>query len=254
MNKKLILILTEPRTGSYLLNEAMNFYSLCPVGEFFLNPKSYQSPESSKLAYEGSLNSEQLTSLFNFLKVDQGNRLELIKQINLNPINSVRKLYEVTQRSLVIKIHDFQFERYQLDELLDLPYAEVIILQRSNRMARYVSHLKAEQTDIWHTVNTSDMQVVVDREDFIKTEQESSNWFKKIKQRVSSKDYLEINYERDLENINKEQFYKLFDPWFEKINLDVIKTNYRIKLLKKQNKSILQYSIANYKEIKDLIQ
>jgi LPS sulfotransferase NodH len=214
MNKKLILILTEPRTGSYLLNEAFNFYSLCPVGEFFLNPASYQSPELSKLAYELYLNSEQLTGLFNFLKVEHDNRLELIKQINLNPIDSVRKLYEISQRSLVIKIHDFQFERYQLDELLDLPYVEVIILQRSNRMARYISHLKAEKTDIWHTKDTSSMQVVVDREHFIKTELESSNWFKKIKQRVSSKDYLEINYERDLENINKEHFYKLIDPCF----------------------------------------
>jgi LPS sulfotransferase NodH len=252
MNKKIILILTEPRTGSYLLNEAFNFYSLNPVGEFFLTPEGYQSP--NKLACEVHLNNEQLTELFNFLKVEQGNRLELIKQINLNPINSVRKLYEISSRSLVIKIHDFQFDRYQLDELLDLPYVEVIILQRSNRMARYVSHLKAEQTNIWHTVDTSDIQVVVDREDFIKTEQESSNWFKKIKQRVSSKDYLEINYERDLENFNKEQFYKLFDSWFEKINLDVTKTNYRIKLFKKQNKSKLQYNITNYKEIKDLIQ
>jgi hypothetical protein len=254
MNKKIILILTEPRTGSYLLNEAFNFYSLCTVGEFFLNPRSYQSPELSKLAYELYLNSEQLTGLFNFLKVEHDNRLELIKQINLNPIDSVRKLYEISSQSLVIKIHDFQFERYQLDELLDLPYVEVIILQRSNRMARYVSHLKAEQTDIWHTADTSSMQVIVDREDFIKTELESSNWFKKIKQRVSSKNYLEMNYERDLENINKEQFYKLIDPWFEKINLDVTKTNYKIKILKKQNKSKLQYGITNYKEIKDLIQ
>ena len=122
---------------------------------FFLNPASYQSPELSKLAYELYLNSEQLTGLFNFLKVEHDNRLELIKQINLNPIDSVRKLYEISQRSLVIKIHDFQFERYQLDELLDLPYAEVIILQRTNRMARYISHLKAEKTDIWQIVGDS---------------------------------------------------------------------------------------------------
>ena len=253
MNKKLILILTEPRTGSYLLNEALNFYSLHPVGEFFDNPKFYENKENPVFAYERNLNSDQLSGLFNFLKVEHGNHLELIKQVNLNPIDSAIKLYEISSRSLVIKIHDFQFERYQLDQLLDLPYVEIIILQRSNRIARYISHIKAEQTDIWQSIDTSSMQVVVNREDFIKKEQLSNNWFEKIKQRVSSKDYLEVNYERDLENIDKEHFYKLFDSWFEKINLSVTKTNYKLKMSKKQNKSKLQYSILNYKEIKDLI-
>lgn len=253
MNKKLILILTEPRTGSYLLNEALNFYSLHPVGEFFDNPKWYEAQENPVFAYEMYLNSDQLTGLFDFLKVEHGNHLELIKQVNLNPIDSAIKLYEMSSRSLVIKIHDFQFERFQLDRLLDLPYVEIIILQRSNRLARYISHIKAEQTDIWQSMDTSNMQVVVDREDFMKTEQESNNWFEKIKQRVASKDYLEVNYEKDLENIDKEQFYKLFDSWFEKINLSVTKTNYKLKFNKKQNKSKLQYSILNYKEIKDLI-
>ena len=253
MNKKLILILTEPRTGSYLLNEALNFYSLHPVGEFFDNPKGYETQKNPKFGYEILLNKEQLTSLFNFLKVEHGNFLELIKQVNLKPIDSAVKLYEISPQSVVIKIHDFQFEKFQLDQLLDLPYVEIIILQRSNRMARYISHLKARRNDIWSNVDTSSMQVVVDREDFIKNEQLSNNWFEKIKQRVSSKDYLEVNYERDLENLDKEHFYKLFDSWFEKINLPVTKTNYKLKLLKKQNKSKLQYSIVNYKEIKDLI-
>jgi hypothetical protein len=253
MNKKLILILTEPRTGSYLLNEALNFYSLLPVGEFFDNPKYYERRENPKFAYEIFFNKDQLTELFNFLKVEHGNFLELIKQVNLNPIDSAIKLYEISSHSVVIKIQDFQFERFRLDQLLDLPYVEVIILQRSNRIARYISHIKAEQTDIWANKDTSSMQVVVDREDFIKKEQLSNDWFEKIKQRVASKDYLEVNYERDLENLDKEHFYKLFDSWFEKINLSVTKTNYKLKFHKKQNKSKLQYGILNYNEIKDLI-
>lgn len=253
MNKKLILILTEPRSGSYLLNEALNFYSLHPVGEFFANPEWYEIQKNPKFSYEILFNKEQLAGLFNFLKVEDGDFLELVKQVNLKPIESAIKLYEVSPHSVVIKIHDYQFERFQLDRLLDLPYVEIIILQRSNRMARYVSHLKAEQNNIWVSVDTSNMQVVVDREDFIKKEQLSNNWFEKIKQRVSSKDYLEVNYERDLENLDKEHFYKLFDTWFEKINLSVTKTNYKLKFLKKQNKSTLQYGIVNYKEIKDLI-
>lgn len=253
MNKKLILILTEPRSGSNFLSEVLNYYSLWPVGEFLLNPKGFEHLENPTFPYEIVLNRYQLTKLFDFFEVEYGNYLELIKQINRRPIDAIFKLYESTEQSLVINIHDFQFKKFGIDVLLDLPYVEIIILQRSNRMARYISHLIAQETKIWYTVNTSDMQVTVDREDFIKSEQESKKWFDSIKQRVSSKEYLEVNYERDLENIDKEHFYKLFDPWFEKINLNATKKNYNLKLFKKQNKSKLQYSILNYTEIKDLI-
>jgi hypothetical protein len=253
MNKKLILILTEPRTGSYLLNEALNFYSLLPVGEFFLNIKAYTGKKIFKFPLDLFLTTDHLAQLYDSLKVEQGNFVEFIKQVDLNPIYSVIKLYETSLKSVVVKIHDFQFEKYQLDELLNLPYVEIIILQRSNRLARYISHLNAKKTNTWDIVDTSSQQVTIDREDFIKTEQESENWFATIKQKISSKNYLEVNYERDLENLNKEQFYKLFDQWFEKINLPVTKTNYRLKWLKKQNKAKLEYSIINYKEIEDLI-
>lgn len=249
MNKKLILILTEQRTGSHLLNEALSFYSpIQAINEFFLHPGFHQTKEITP--YEIFLTKSQCDQLFDFLNVDRGSYIELIEQVNLNPIDSLTKLYEVSTDSLAVKIHRHQFEKYQLDKLLELPYVEVIILQRSNRMARYVSLLKANQTDIWHGIDTSNLQVVVDKDEFVKEEQLSINWFDKIKQQVSSKNYLEVNYERDLENLNKDNFYNLFDPWFEKINLSVTKTNYKLKLFKKQNKSKLQHSIVNYKEIK----
>jgi hypothetical protein len=252
MNKKLILILTEQRTGSHLLNEALSFYSpIQAVNEFFLHPGFHQDKEITP--YELLLTEYQCNQLFDFLNVEQGSYIELIKQVNLNPVKSLLKLYEISEDSLAVKIHRHQFEKYQLDELLNLSYVEIIILERSNRMARYISLLKANQTDIWHGIDTSKLQVVVDKDEFIKEEQQSLNWFNKIKQLVSSKDYLEVNYEKDLEDLNKDNFYNLFDPWFEKINLSVTKTNYKLKLFKKQNRSKIQYSILNYKEIKDLV-
>jgi hypothetical protein len=252
MNKKLILILTEHRTGSHLLNEALSFYSpLQAINEFILDPVFFKDKEITP--YETFLTKFQCNQLFEFLNVEQGSYIELIKKVNLNPVNSLIKLYEISTDSLVVKIHRKQIHTDQIDELLQLPYVEIIILQRSNRIARYISLLKAKKTDIWHGVDTSNLQVVVDRTEFEKEEQLSIDWFNNIKKSIPSKDYLEVNYEKDLENLNKESFYDLFDPWFEKINLTFTKTNYKLKLFKKQNKTRLQYSIENYKELKDLI-
>ena len=245
-------MLTEHRSGSHLLNEALNFYSpLQCINEIFLNHIRYQDKKSTP--FNTYLTIEQRNQLFDFLNVENKDQSELMKKIKNNPVESICKLYEITPVSLVVKIHRTQIRQFHLDELLQLPFVEVIILQRSNRIARYVSLLKAYETDNWHRVDTSHLQVSVNEEEFLQLEKLSKEWFEKIKQQISSKNYLEVNYERDLENLNKDHFYSLFDPWFEKINLSVTKTSYKLKYFNKQNNSKLQYSVLNYDEIKHLI-
>ena len=253
MNKKLILILTEPRTGSTFLNEALNLYSVYPTGEIFQDHTLFEGQEDPEFHFNTLLQNNLSVKLFDFLKVEQGNFVEFIKQMNLNPINFLLKLYEISPSSVVVKLHKFQAESFQIDKILDLPFVEIIILERSNRLARYTSLMIAMEMNKWAGIDTSDKQVVIDRERFIQTEEESKNWFNVIKHQCSLKNYLEINYERDLENFNVEHFYKLFDTWFKKINLIVIKTDYEVRRFEKQNRSPLQYSIINYKELEDFI-
>jgi hypothetical protein len=254
--KKLILILCEPRTGSNLLNEAMNLYiPIRAVNEFFLNLGFYVREDfvPDDLLHKTLIKDHERKQLFDFLNVEQENYPELIKQINRTPIQAVKKLYEIIPGNLVIKIHRHQLEELKLHEFLELPYVEVILLERSNRLDSYVSLLKAKQFDKWHNVDTSNIKVSINIDEFIYERDMSFNWYKEMRQRLSSKDYLEVNYELDLENINKESFYALFDPWFERIKLPVYKSNYELQYFSKQNKSPVEQSILNLDEIKHLI-
>lgn len=256
MNKKLILILCEPRTGSNLLNEALNLYApMRTINEFFLNLGFYVNEDHvpADLPHKTLIKENERRELFTFLNVEQENYPELIKEINRRPVEALLKLYEVTPVNLVVKIHHHQFEENQLNNLLDLPYVEVILLERTSRLHSYVSNLKARQFDKWHNVDTSNIQVEVNPGEFFKEKEKSINWYKYLKQRLASKNYLEVNYEQVLENINKEHFYNLFDPWFEKIKLPVTKTNYELKYFKKQNNAPIENSISNLEEIKHLL-
>jgi hypothetical protein len=254
--KKLILIFCEPRTGSNLLNEAMNLYTpIRAVNEFFLNLGFYVREDfvPDDLLHKTLIRPYERWQLFKFLNVEQENYPELIKQINRTPIQAVKKLYELVPANLVIKIHRHQLEELNLYELLDLPYVEVILLERSNRLKSHVSSLKARKFDKWHNVDTSNIQVSVNVDEFINERDISFNWYKEMKERLSSKDYLEVNYERDLENITKESFYALFDPWIERIKLSVNKSNYELKYFSKQNNLPIEHSILEYDKIKHLI-
>ena len=153
----------------------------------------------------------------------------------------------------MVKIHRHQLEELHLHELLHLPYTEVILLERTSRLHSYVSLLKAKELDMWHNTDTSDIKVSINLEEFINEQKKSIEWYNGIRQLLSPKDYLEINYERDLENISKEHFYNLFDAWFEKIKLPVTKTNYELKYFKKQNNTAIEHSISNFDEIKHLV-
>jgi len=256
MNKKLIIILCEPRTGSNLLNEALNLYApMRTINEFFLNLGFYVREDfvPDDLPHKTLLKKEERIQLFDFLKVEQENYPELIKKINITPVDALLKLYEVTQSNLVVKIHKHQLEELHLHELLHLPYTEVILLERTSRLHSHVSILKARQFDKWHNVDTSNIKVLVNAEEFIYEQEKSIEWYSGIKKQLSSKEYLEINYEKDLENISKEHFYSLFDPWFEKIKLSVTKTNYELKYFKKQNNAPIEQSILNYDEIERIV-
>lgn len=261
MNKKIILIISEPRTGSNLLTEALKLY--CPfriINEFYLSPSGfYIRPDHipDDLPHKKLIRDDERRELAGFLNTEQDDYISLITGIRSKPIDALRKLNELVPEHLVVKIHGFQFDELNLITLglLDLQEIQVVLLERSSRLHSYVSNQKARQFDKWHNVDTSNIKIKIDKEDFLKEQFRSLSWYADVRHNlhIRNKSYLEVNYEKDLEFINKQSFYNLFDPWFEKIKLPVTKTDYELKYFKKQNNSSIEHSISNYDEIKDLV-
>lgn len=254
--KKLILILAEPRTGSNLVCEALHLYSqMRIVNEFFLDIGFYinENHVPDDLPHKNVFRPWEKEKLFNFLNVELNNWPELIKQINKNPIGAMNIINQIVPQTVVIKVHREHFIKLNLKEIIHEPYVEVILLERTSRLHSFVSLLKGRQINKWYSVDTSDIKVTVDPEAFIFEQQRSLNWYKELRELLSSKNYLEINYEKDLSNVNEESFYALCNPWFEKIKLPVNKNKYELQFYSKQDKRPIEQSIINYDVIKNTL-
>ena len=255
MNKKIILLLSEARTGSNLLNEALNLYTpVRTINEFYLSKNGfYITPDKTPddLPHKTLIGPKERSILAEFLNVPPENYYELISAIRNNPIESLFKLAEVVPQHLVVKIHKEHFDELNLVRLLDNPNVEVMLLERTSRLHSYVSNLKARQYDKWHNVDTSDIRVTVNISDFLQQQQKSLDWYIKIREILKNynKQYLEVNYERDLEHITKESFYALCDPWLKLVDFSLSKSTYELKYFKKQNNSSIENSIENYSEV-----
>lgn len=256
MNKKLIVILCEPRTGSNLLCEAVESYSsLQCISEFYLSPYSglYVKKDNvpDDLPHKDMLSLEQQDSLFTFLNIQDRNHYEMLVNIYNNPIDALLELYKITDKTLVVKIMRLQFNELDLDRLIDFPFVEIIVLERSNKLEEYVSHMKAIEHNKWFNVDTSNIKIKVDVDKFLKRLNESNDWYLKIRQHliIANKNYLELNYETHLLEFDQEEFCKMFDIWLEKINITTDKTNHKMHFFKKQNNAPIENSISNYDEV-----
>jgi hypothetical protein len=256
MNKKLILILCEPRTGSNLLCEAMESYvDLQCINEFYLSPYFglyvRQDHIPDDLPHKDLLTLEQQECLFKFLNVEPNDYYNLLVNIYKEPITSLIELYNVTDKTLVVKIMRKHFEDLGLDKLLELPFVEVILLERSNKLEEYVSHRKAIEHDKWYNVDTSNLKVTVDIEKFLEKKKQSSHWYSILRHKLNN--CLELNYEKDLQDFDQSQFCEKFNSWLTHIGVAINKTNHRMKFFKKQNNAPIEQSISNYDEIKHLV-
>lgn len=260
MNKKLILILCEPRTGSNLLCEAMDSYStLQSINEFYLSPniglyvRRDHIPDD--LPHKDLLTQLQQESLFKLLKIESNNHFDMLVEIYKSPVESLLELYNVTSKTLVVKIMRNHFEELNLSRLLDFPFVEVIVLERTNKLEEYVSHRKAIELDQWYNTDTSNLKIKVDVDKFLERTKLSSVWYQKIRQQLKSnnKNYLELNYENDLLDFNQDTFCKMFDTWLQSIDIPINKTDHKMNFFKKQNNAPIEQSILNYNEIKYLV-
>jgi hypothetical protein len=257
MNKKLILILCEPRTGSNLLCEAMESYSsLQCISEFYLSPYVglyvNQDHIPDDLPHKDLLTTEQQDCLFKLLNVVADDYYNLLVNIYKEPITSLIELYNATDKTLVVKIMHNHFEDCGLDKLLELPFVEVILLERSDKLEEYVSHRKAIEHDKWYNTDTSNLKIKVDIDKFLKKKKWSSDWYSMLRQRLNN--YLELNYEKDLQEFDQSQFCAMFDIWLTNIGVATDKTDHKMKFFKKQNNAPISQSISNYDDVVNKLQ
>ena len=243
---KNIIIFSEARTGSNLLCELFFSYNYVRVlNEFFI----YFVDEKATPHYRFMTAAEK-NLFFNYFNIENKTIANLTQIINSNPKTSL-ELLDTINNYKVIKVHDFIFNNLNLSFLLDDPETKFILLNRSSKIKQYVSNQVAHQIKEWHSVNTSDIKIHVDINEFLEFKQRSNLWNLQIEKLLIEKNhnYLKLNYEEDLENVDQSLLTLKVSNWLDSNNISSSTNEYKLKFFKKQNLSNLEQIITNYKEI-----
>lgn len=181
---------------------------------------------------------------------------EFLEKLRKNPGSILLGIMESLDSNIVIKIHGYHMmgQRSMLDELISLPFTEVIILHRKDSMKQYVSYLKALKLRQWTGVDTTDTQVTVDFDEFLKFNRNMQEWYSEVRQAacLHGKRILELTYEKVLEGIDgdPEPFRKEMERWFSETKIIVSRSRFVPWQIKKQDRSTLEDSILNWDEIR----
>ena len=248
---KNIIILSQPRTGSNLLCEM--FFSYLPfrvLMEFFIYFHDENDMPHSKL-----LRTNELDTLFEHFKPQQRNILSLTTELNQHPKEAMDVLSSMISHYKIIKLHDFMFKQMDLEFIFNDPETKFIVLERSSKIKQYISGINANKLRKWQHVDTSDMKVQIDPSEFLKFKQASNSWYQDIEAKLQKNgcDYLKLNYEEDLEELDQTLLLAKINNWLDRNGIRYINTGYKVKFFNKQNNSPVEDLIVNYDEIKDLL-
>jgi LPS sulfotransferase NodH len=256
MTAKIIFVLSEARTGSTLLCQLLNHYkNVINFHEIFHD-------------IGGPINNDVFNTDVNFNNVLQDqfgdgvfDREKMFPRIIENPQKLLTLMGEHFTKTLIVKIHLFQLfgtsypVSHILDWILTQPNHEFILLER-NFLNAHVSLLKAEQSDIWHNIDTTNTKVEIDTARF-KTELTKFAWkYSTIKNKLQEHgiDYLQVEYDRDLKNYDMAEFEQLIEPWGTRRNVDLGLGNTTWIRVKKQNTDDdISNSISNWQEITTIL-
>lgn len=183
---------------------------------------------------------------------------DLSPRLQADPEKSLQLLMDLNKSNLALKIHKYHISETPnaLESILDLPFVEVVILRRKDTLKQYVSYLKALDVNAWDVVDTTDIKVKVDPSSYASFTISVQNWYDKIKERcfLVGKDLLELEYETHLENLNSNQqnLVSTIEPWFERNGIEVVRSGYVPRTIRRQDASSLQESIINWNEVRYL--
>jgi len=242
---KNIFIITEPRTGSNLLCET--FYCFQPtriINELFLTDSN-----ENNLAIKTLIRDNEKELLYKELNLS--NLKELSNFFVHNPKQSLILLDQIIPITKVYKIHDWQLDMYDLDFILE--ESAIVLLTRKQKIYQYASFEIAKQLNQWHSIDTNHIQITVNPEHYVEWKTKSYNYYNNIKSRLKDRNYLELNYEDHLENINTDQLLKDINDWLNDIDLKLTLGDYRPKIFKKQNLRHISDIVKNYDQIYDIL-
>jgi len=276
MSKKIILLMTAPRSGSSCFCSEMasyrdmrNFFEFfwftedlhVPLPKHVLKDRSlYTLPENQKIIeqhaqrvdYKKRLSNSEYLALFGS---DQQTGLTYhSEKLTSDPIAALKKLATISPKNIIIKIQYLVAEKLPMADILAMPNIEVILLKRENHLARHVSLVKGLQTSVWSNADTSHMKIRVDPQWFQREQLRVDNFYINIENLLDSigKKYLYITYEELFTNYDRSNFYMVMDPWLRDVNISTDKKeNWPIYYKKQMNKPI-ESSIENLEELKHL--
>jgi LPS sulfotransferase NodH len=242
--KKIIAVLSIPRTGSTLLMVQLNsvFTGIRNLSELF-NMK-----QTSNLV--ASLRNDERRKLENLLGIGLDNE-ELIDQLTQDPVDFITKLNQSIDEVIMFKIQPLQVNFSQILRILAIPEIEVIVLERRNYLEEYVSLLKLIKYDANHNQETDFLKVDIDFESFVEHTAFSQAWYQGIRDycRFLNKNFLEISYEKHLVKISEERFMPVFAEWFNSVGFELKRRRWVKPFYFKMNNSPIQHSIKNWKEV-----
>ena len=231
-----IIILSQPRTGSSLLCELFCCFKNTTV--------------LHELFTEGNV---PLTKF--------PHHQAILKKIQKTPKLAIEQLEKMfSNKHRVFKIHMFQLQDLNLDFVLELPNTKFVLITRDNFLEQYVSVKLANISGSFSTndeirgVSSKNIMFKLDIKDYKKQELGNAYNIEMIKKQLKelNHNYLEFNYEDDLEHFNLDILEKI-KAWAVTSNIMLEQTDYIPSVYQKQNLRQMHEIITNWDSVKDLI-
>ena len=237
MNAFNIVILSQPRTGSSLVSELFCcFENTLVLNELFT--------ENNVLLTYTPREWRPLTKLMQ-------------KHPKLG-ITHLEKSFSNVHR--VFKIHLWQMFKFDLEFVLSMPNTVFILITRQNFLEQYVSAKLAYMSNSFSTnderrgTSSKDITFELDINDY--KEHKAGNIYNidmiKKKLKDLNHNFLDLNYEDDLENYDLSIFEKI-RTWASTFGIVLNQSDYILSVYQKQNFRQMHEIISNWDSIKDLI-
>jgi len=244
---KNIFILSERRTGSNYLCDTFTYYDNVRVMNELFN-------RLNKVEKFDDVYDNEHEMLYKFFKVSTFD--SLVNAFLSNPQKSLTFLSGIIPCYKLIKIQDDQLKEFKLNFIFDEEDSFFIVLKRQQKIYQYVSDIISEKTKQWHSVDTSDVTITVDRRNFELWLERSNNYYNEITSILRDRniDFLSLTYENDIGH-NVDRLLEKIETWAVNNDLKLIRkaNNDGYISVIKQNKRDILNIVKNYKEIEDLV-
>ena len=208
-DSKLVLVLSFPRSGTHALASMIDHkdFGLLYYGEFFMF--NHWSPMVERInkyvpffSWRYFVNNKRQRRKWTLFRFEQTS-LNLFKTIN------AMLAFPGTH---IVKIFPEHLHAESLGRILNQYQPHVIILRR-NHLDRYVSLKKANASGKWHKVNSSEIQVELNKEELMHYVNKYNDWYKFVKKAATNCEVIDFNFDQlhDAETVTKIQEFILQD-------------------------------------------